>query len=44
MPDYEKMYHIMVNAAEDALNILIAAQRVCEELYLSAPEPESDEK
>lgn len=34
MPDYEKMYKQMVNAAEDALKILIEAQKNCEE-YMS---------
>ena len=34
--DYKKMYHIMMNAAEKAINILIAAQQECEEIYLSA--------
>ena len=47
MPDYEKLYHLMVNAAEDALaalesanvwdakSILIEAERKAEELYIS---------
>ena len=46
MPDYEKLYHLMVNAAEDALaalenaniwdakRILIEAEQRAEELYL----------
>lgn len=38
MPDYKEMYFKMVNAAEDAMNILIKAQRECEEMYLSDPE------
>lgn len=38
MPDYEKMYKQMVNAAEDALKILIEAQRNCEEIYISEAE------
>lgn len=38
MPDYEKMYKQMVNAAEDALKILIEAQRNCEEMYISEAE------
>lgn len=38
MPDYEKMYHTMLKARWAAINLLIAAQRECEELYISAPE------
>lgn len=38
MPDYEKLYKQMVNAAEDALKILIEAQRNCEEIYISEAE------
>ena len=40
MPDYKEMYLTMVRATEQAVGILIAAQRSCEELYLSQPEPE----
>ena len=40
--DYKKMYHIMVNAAEEAMKLLIEAQRECEEIYLSAGETEDD--
>jgi hypothetical protein len=47
MPDYEKLYHLMVNAAEDAIaalesanvwdarRILIEAERRAEEVYLA---------
>lgn len=38
MPDYEKMYHTMFKASEAAIELLIAAQRECEEIYISAPE------
>ncbi len=38
IPDYKKMYLTMVNAAEDAINILIEAQQKCEELYLKGTE------
>ena len=41
--DYKLMYHKMVNAAEDAMNILIKAQRECEELYMEAAQPEVEE-
>ena len=47
MPDYKEMCLKMVRATEKAiraeeetLRTLIEAQRECEELYLSAPEPE----
>ena len=36
MPDYKEMYLTLVRASEEALGILIAAQRKCEEMYLSA--------
>ena len=39
-PDYKEMYFKMVRASEDAINILIEAQRVCEELYISREKPE----
>ena len=36
--DYAKMYHRMVQAAEKAIDILVAAQRECEELYILSGE------
>ena len=36
MEDYQKMYYKMVQATESAINLLIAAQQECEELYVSA--------
>ena len=33
--DYKEMYLKMVRASERAINILIEAQRECEEMYLS---------
>ncbi|MBR2977359.1 MAG: hypothetical protein IKC50_03685 [Oscillospiraceae bacterium] len=51
MPDYEKLYHLMLNASEDALaaleagdptrarDILIFAERRAEECYLEETEP-----
>lgn len=48
MPDYEKLYHLMVGAAEDALaaletgniwdarRILIAAEQEAEERYIES--------
>lgn len=40
MPDYKKMYHTMFKTSEAAIELLIAAQQECEELYISAPETE----
>ena len=40
MPDYKEMYLKLFRASEEAVNVLIAAQRECEELYVSAPESE----
>ena len=34
------MYLALFQASEDAINLLIEAQRKCEEMYVSAPEPE----
>ena len=39
MPDYKELYLTMFRAAEEAVNILIAAQRKCEELYVDTPDP-----
>lgn len=36
MPDYKEMYLDLFRASEEALDILIAAQRRCEEMYLAA--------
>ena len=38
IPDYEKMYKQLVNATEDAIKILIEAQRNCEEMYIEDAE------
>lgn len=45
MPDYKQMYLTLFNATEEAVNLLIRAQRACEELYISSSEeePESSE-
>ena len=40
MPDYKEMYLKMLQASEQAVNILIEAQRECEELYISSPQQE----
>lgn len=38
MPDYKELYFKMFRASEDAIDILVAAQRECEELFISSPE------
>lgn len=37
-PNYRELYFKLFGAVEDAVNILIAAQCACEEMYLSAGE------
>lgn len=39
MADYKKMYLTMVRETEKAIQILIQAQRTCEELYLQDEGP-----
>ncbi len=41
MPDYEKMYLDLFRASEEALDILIAARRKCEDMYLAAGDEQS---
>lgn len=43
MPDYKEMYLKLLRATEKAMEILISAQCECEELYVSAPDEESEE-
>ncbi len=38
MADYKEMYLHLMRNTEKAIQILIEAQRDCEEMYLSAPE------
>ena len=40
--DFKAMYLKMMNAAEDAIRILIKAQRECEEMYLEMDEETED--
>lgn len=40
MADYKELYLTLFRATEQAINTLISAQRHCEELYLSMPEPD----
>ena len=42
MADYKEMYETMVRASEKALNIILDAQRKCEEMYLAAEEEENN--
>lgn len=39
MPDYQELYLKMFRASEKAIDILIAAQRECEELYTANASP-----
>lgn len=39
MPNYKELYFKMFHASEQAINILITAQRECEDLYVSCPKP-----
>ena len=39
MPDYKAMYQKMLMASEAAINILVAAQQECEEMYIKSSEP-----
>lgn len=41
MPDYKEMYLKMMRASEQAINLLIEAQKECEELYINSPGSES---
>lgn len=40
MPDFEEMYYTLMRASEDALRIMIEAQKECEEMYVSNDENE----
>lgn len=39
MPDYKEMYLKLFRASEQAVNLIISAQRECEEMYIQSPEP-----
>ena len=43
MPDYKQMYMKLMDATENAMDILIAAQRQCEEIYIEAEDPSDGE-
>ncbi len=40
MPDYQELYLTLFRASEEAINLLITAQRECEERYLRQSEEE----
>jgi hypothetical protein len=40
MSDYEEMYLTMLRASEEALRIIIEAQKKCEDMYISQEEIE----
>lgn len=40
MTDYKELYWKLFKASEEAISLLIQAQQECEELYLSAAQPE----
>lgn len=42
MPDYKKMYLALMDASEQAIQILITAQQQCEDYYLNSREPVID--
>ena len=37
MPDYKEMYLTLFRATEQAINLLVAAQQTCEDMYVNAP-------
>ena len=44
MVDYQKMYSKIMGATEKSMEILIKAQRECEEMYVSADDNEFHEE
>lgn len=40
MPDFEEMYYTLMRASEEALRIIIEAQKKCEDMYISQEESE----
>ena len=42
MPDYQELYQMLFRATERAIQILIDAQRICEEKYLMDIEQDDD--
>ena len=44
MPDYKQMYLTLLDATEKAINVLVSAQRACEEQYILSSEEEEKAK
>ena len=44
MPDFEEMYYTLMRASEEALRIMIEAQKECEEMYISNGENEQKKR
>ncbi len=42
MADYKSMYLRMIDATEEAINILVQTQRECEDIYMSADDAAID--
>ena len=40
MPDFVEMYYTLMRASEEALRIMIEAQKECEEMYIAQEESE----
>lgn len=40
MPDFEEMYYTLMRASEEALRIMIEAQKECEEMHIAQEESE----
>ncbi len=40
MPDYRELYLTLMRETERAIDILIAAQKKCEDLYINAADPD----
>ena len=40
MPDFEEMYYTLMRASEEALRIMIEAQKECEEMCIAQEESE----
>lgn len=44
MADYKQMYLTLMDATEKAIEVLVSAQRACEELYILSTEEEERAK
>jgi len=43
MPDYRKMYFELMTKVSDAIDLLIAVQQKCEEMYIEADDGADEE-